>query len=184
MPRVKQFVTKEDVTDPAALAVFEKVGSAYGHVRGPSSILMHSPALCDRIFEVSAYLRFHGELTAEQVEWVILTVARERNARFIWADHIVPAQKAGVRDEFVQAVRSRAAPVGLTPDEADVFLYVQQLCRSSRTNQNLFDRLKDRYGTPWIVELTGLAGCYLMLGVVAEGFEIEANRPGDDQLPE
>lgn len=182
MPRIPQLSTRDQVP-AAAMPIFEKLANTYGHVQGPSSVLLHSPELCDRVFQVSSYLRFKGAIQPEQVEWIILAVARERNSKFVWADHLAPARKAGVREEYIDALRSKQAPVGLTQEEADVYLYVQQLVRTSQSNQALFDRLQERYGVPALVEMTALIGCYMLLGVVAGSFEINP-RPTDEVLPD
>jgi alkylhydroperoxidase family enzyme len=182
MPRIPQLSTRNQVS-AEQLPVFERLAGVYGHVQGPSSVLLHSPAICERVFEVSSYLRFKGAIPLEQVEWIILAVARERNSKFVWADHLAPARKAGVRWEYIDALRHKRAPAGLTPEEADVYVYVQQLVRSSECEPALFERLEERYGAPCLVEMTALIGCYLMLGVVAGAFEIPL-RPTDEVLPD
>lgn len=182
MPRVPQLSTRDQVS-PEQLAVFERLAGAYGHVQGPSSVLLHSPDICERVFEVSSYLRFKGKIALEQVEWIILAVARERNSKFVWADHLAPARKAGVREEYIDALRAKRAPEGLTPDEADVYRYVQQLVANSTCDAALFERLQQRWGTPCLMEMTALIGCYLMLGVVAGAVEIPL-RPTDEVLPD
>jgi 4-carboxymuconolactone decarboxylase len=182
MPRVKQFSTREDIS-PEQEPVFNRLASSYGHVQGPSSILLHSPEICQRVFDVSSYLRFSGKIALEQVEWIILAVGRERNAKFIWADHLAPARKAGVREEYIDALRSKRAPEGLTPEEADVYNLVRQLVHQGTCEQPLFDRLNQRYGTPALAEMTALIGCYMLLGVVAGAFEL-GPRPTDEVLPD
>jgi len=50
--------------------------------------------------------------------------------------------------------------------------YVRQLLRTNRVEQAVFDALKDRYGVPWIVELTGIVGHYGMITGLLNAFEM------------
>ena len=56
------------ISDPNSVVaadrgVFDAVAEGRGSVRGPFAILMYSPPLCQRIFDVSNYLRFESSLS-------------------------------------------------------------------------------------------------------------------------
>jgi 4-carboxymuconolactone decarboxylase len=57
--------------------------------------------------------------------------------------------------------------------------YVRQLFRKNRVDQATFDALKNRYGVPWLVELTAVVGYYGMLAGVVNSFEVAAPADGD-----
>ena len=48
--------------------------------------------------------------------------------------------------------------------------------------ETIFDALKDRYGVPWVVELTGLIGHYGLVTGMLNAFEM-APAPDAEQLP-
>jgi hypothetical protein len=48
--------------------------------------------------------------------------------------------------------------------------------------QAVFDALKDRYGVPWVVELTGIIGHYGMITGLLNAFDM-LPAPDAEQLP-
>jgi alkylhydroperoxidase family enzyme len=92
------------------------------------------------------------------------------------------ARKAGTREEAIAVVRDRKDAGGLAPDERAIVTYVRQLLRTNRVEQAVFDALKDRYGVPWIVELTGIIGHYGMITGLLNAFEM-LPAPDAEQLP-
>ena len=73
-------------------------------------------------------------------------------------------------------------PASLPADEADVVTYIRQLMRTNRTDRAVFDRLKDRHGVQWLVELTAIANNYAMLCGIVNAFEVDPP-PDGDRLP-
>ena len=59
---------------------------------------------------------------------------------------------------------------------------VRQLLRTNRVEQAVFDARKDRYGVPWVVELTGVIGHYGMITGLLNAFEMMP-APDAEQLP-
>lgn len=49
-------------------------------------------------------------------------------------------------------------------------------------DQSVFDALKDRYGAPWLVELTGIIGHYGLVAGMLNAFEV-APAPDAELLP-
>jgi len=79
-------------------------------------------------------------------------------------------------------VRDRKDVSGLAPDERAIVSYVRQLLRTNRVDQTVFDALKDRYGVPWVVELTGIIGHYGLVTGLLNAFEM-APAPDAEPLP-
>ena len=76
----------------------------------------------------------------------------------------------------------RAIPAALPADERDIVTYTRQLIRTNRVDQALFDRLKDRHGVQWLVELTGAANYFAFLSGMVNAFDVPAP-PDGDKLP-
>ncbi len=185
MPRVVPITQREQVAeDDRAFydAVAKARGNAGSSVRGPYGILMHSPKFCLLVSEVSLYLRFASLVKPDACELCTIAVAREKDCPYVWASHVGAARKAGVSEAAIAAVRGRTELATLAQGEADIVDYVRQLHRTHHVTQSLFDRLRERYGIPWLVELTALIGHYDMVTAQINAFEL-APRSGAELLP-
>lgn len=180
-PRVEPITRREQVP-PEHQAVFDAVAEGRGTVRGPFSILMYSPVLCQRVLQVSDYLRFRGLVAPDPGELAIVATAREKDCPYVWAAHAPLARQAGVRPEAIDAVRDRSPLTAFAPHEAPVVDYVRQLLRTNRVEQALFDRLVAARGVPWLVELTALVGHYGFVAGILNAFEV-APAPNAEALP-
>ena len=180
-PRVTPITTREQLAK-ADRATFDAIAKSRGTLRGPYAILMHSPKFCLLVSEVSGYLRHRSLVQPASAQLCIIAVAREKDCPYVWGSHVVSARMAGVSEQAIAAVRDRAALAGLAQDDADIIDYVRQLHRSHRVTQALFDRLCERHGIPWLVELTALIGHYGMVIAQLNAFEV-APRADAEQLP-
>ena len=175
-------VTRREQVAESHRAFFDAVAKTRGDVHGPYSILMHSPKLCMLVSEVSRYLRRRSLVKPNACELCTIAVAREKDCPYVWAAHVGAARKAGVSEEAIAAVRGRAELAAIHRDEADIVDYVRQLHRTHHVTQPLFDRLHERHGIPWLVELTALIGHYGMVTAQINAFEL-APRPDAELLP-
>jgi alkylhydroperoxidase family enzyme len=100
----------------------------------------------------------------------------------VWGAHVVLARKAGAREEAIAAVRDRKDVSTLAPEERAIVSYVRQLLQKNRVEQPVFDALKECYGEPWLVELTGLIGHYGLVGGLLNAFEMRP-APDAEKLP-
>src|SRR5438445_4811294 len=178
-PRITP-ITRRDQVAEEHRAIFDAVAEGRGSVRGPFSILMHSPMLCRRHLDVGSYLRFNSHVKPESRELAIVATAREKDCPYVWAAHAPAARKAGISAATVTAVRDRRDLTSLPAGERDVVDYARQLLRSNRVAQPLFDRLQSQHGVPWLVELTCLIGHYGIVAGILNAFEVA---PAPDAEP-
>ena len=181
VPRVALITQREQVAEHDRV-YFDAVAKARGTVRGPYGLLMHSPKFCMLVSAVSRYLRFGSLVKPNSGELCIIAVAREKDCPFVWAAHVGAARKAGISEDAIAAVRSGAELATLPQDEADIVDYVRQLQRTHRVAQSLFDRLRERHGIPWLLELTATIGHYGMVTAQINAFEL-APRADAELLP-
>lgn len=180
-PRVTPITRREQVPEQHR-AIFDAVSEGRGSVRGPFSILMHSPVLCRRMLDVSDQLRFKSAVKADLKELAIIATAREKDCPYVWAAHAPAARKAGASDAAVTAVRDRGDLASASSAERDVVDYARQLLRTNAVAQPVFDRLRAQYGVTWLVELTALIGHYGIVTGILNAFEV-APAPDAEQLP-
>jgi 4-carboxymuconolactone decarboxylase len=181
MPRVAPITGKSDV--PAEHhAVVDGVLKTFGSVRGPFSMLLHSPRLAERILPLVAFFRDESVVEGPLRSIAILTAVREREAAYVWAAQVAAARRNGLREEVIDLIRSKGDPGPLAAEERDIVTYTRQLMRANRVDQAVFDALQTRFGTQWLVELTAAANYFALLSGVVNAFEVPAP-PDGDKLP-
>jgi len=180
-PRVRQLTSREMVA-PDGYEVFEAVSEGRGNVRGPFSLLMHSPPLCQAVLEVSNVLRFESLLTPYLRELVTIAAAREKDCMYVWSAHAPAARKEGVSDATVRLVRDRGDLSGIEAADRDAIEYTRTLLRTHRVPSELFEHMQASYGVPRLVELTCLIGHYGMVCGLLNACEV-APAAGAEELP-
>ncbi len=181
MPRIAPVTGKADV--PAEHhAVVDDVVKVFGGVRGPFSIMLHSPPLAERVLPLVTFFREGSMVDGRLRSHAILASVREKEAAYVWAAQVGAARRAGVPEATIDLLRAKGDPSGLPADERDIINYTRQLIRSNKVDPALFDRLKDRHGVQWMVELTGAANYFAFLSGMVNAFEVAAP-PDGDKLP-
>ena len=181
MPRLTPITGKSEV--PAEHhGVVDAVVKVFGNVRGPFSMLLHSPKLAERLLPLVTFFRDESVVATPLRSIAVLTAVRERESAYPWAAQVNLARRNGIREEVIDVIRAKADPGKLSEEERDVVLYARQLMRGNRVDQALFDTLNRRHGAPWMVEVTAAALYVAMVAGVANAFEI-APPPDGDTLP-
>jgi 4-carboxymuconolactone decarboxylase len=181
MPRVTPISGKSDV--PAEHhAVVDAVTKVFGGVRGPFSMLLHSPKLAERVLGLVTYFRDESIVEPKLRSVAILSAVREREAAYVWAAQVAAARRNGVGEETIDLLRAKGDPGKLPAEEREIVTYIWQLMRTNRSDQATFDALKNRYGVQWLVELTAAANYFALLSGVVNAFEVAAP-PDGDKLP-
>ena len=181
MARVTPITGKADV--PAEHhAVVDAVIAVFGNVRGPFSMLLHSPELAKRLLPLVSFFRDESVVEAPLRSVAILTAVREREAAYVWSAQVAAARRNGLKDDVIDLLRAKGDPARLGADERDIVVYVRQLMRTNRAEQAVFDALLKRHGVQWLLELTAAANYFAMLSGVVNAFEVAAPADGD-KLP-
>ena len=181
MPRVAPITGKSDV--PAEHhAVVDGVLKTFGRVRGPFSMLLHSPKLAQHFLGVVNFMRDSTLVDHKYRSIAALTAAREREGNYVWAAQVDGARRAGVREELIDLIRAKGDPASLPEDEREVVVFARQLIRTHHVDQATFDALHKRHGTQWLVELTAAASYFGFLCGIVNTFEV-AVPEGGDTLP-
>jgi 4-carboxymuconolactone decarboxylase len=181
MPRIPAITGKSDV--PAQHHdVVDHVLKVFGNVRGPFSMLLHSPKLADKLLSLGDFYRDDSIVASKDRSLAILVGVRERKAAYVWAAQVNAARRAGVREEAIDVIRKKGDPGKLTPEEREIITYAEQLFGKNRVEQPAFDALLKRHGAQWLIELTANANYYGILCGIVNAFEVPAP-PDGDKLP-
>ena len=181
MPRIAPITGKSDV--PAEHhAVVDKVLATFGGVRGPFSILLHSPVLAEHVLGLVTFFRDQSVVEGRLRSVAILAAVREREAAYVWAAQVAAARRNGLAEPVIDLLRAKGDPAGLPEDERDIVTYTRQLMRGNRVEPALFAALERRHGAQWMVEMTAAANYFALLSGVVNAFEVAAP-PDGDKLP-
>src|SRR5262245_8642697 len=181
MPRIAPITGKTDV--PAQHhAVVDAVTNVFGGIRGPFSMLLHSPALAERMLGLVTFFRDQSVVEPKLRSVGILTAVREREAAYVWAAQVAAARRNGLAEEIIDVIRAKGDANKLPAAERDIVTYARQLMRTNRVDQAAFDALEKRHGAQWLVELTAAANYFALLSGVVNAFEVAAP-PDGDRLP-
>src|SRR2546430_7894430 len=147
MPRVTPISGKADV--PAEYHnVVDDVLGVFGQIRGPFSMLLHSPKLAERMLQFVKFNRNETVVEPRLLSHAILASVRERDARYVLAAQVGAAKRAGVPEATIDMLRAKGDPASLGEDERDIVTFTRQLVRNNRVDQAVFDRLQQRHGPP------------------------------------
>lgn len=157
-----------------------------GPVFGPFEPLMHSPQVMTLSRSMGDYLRYKSAIGNTMSELVILLTAREWTQDFEWWFHYPLAIKAGISKEVADAIADGRRPIGMNDDEDMVYNYTTELAKYKRVSDVTFERVKIRFGTKGVVDLTGIAGYYTFLAMQLNTaqYKIPKGQVGLKRLPE
>ena len=171
MPRVAPITGKADVPAQHHTAV-DAVEKVFGNVRGPFSMLLHSPKLAERVLTLVTFYRDERIVEPRLRSLAILAAVREREAAYVWNAQVGAARRAGVREEAIDAIRAKDDVSSLAVEEREIIAYTRQLMRANRVEPAAFDALKNRYGVQWLLELTAAANYFAFLCGIVNAFEV------------
>jgi 4-carboxymuconolactone decarboxylase len=163
MARLDLITTAANLT-PAARAAAARIVESRGEISRPFQLLLHSPALAERVAELGHLVRSGSSLRDRDRELVTLATGRALGCAFVWESHLGSAAAAGVPAETIEMLERDPANLG-TRDRALVS-FVDELCRTATVSEGTFDAVRELLGTPEIVELASTVGYYAMLAYV------------------
>ncbi len=147
---------------------------------GPYNLLIRSPVMGQRMFDLLYYLRWNSSLPLRLTEFAILVIARQWRSQVEWFAHAPLAIKAGLAPEVIADLKAHKRPATMQPDEALVHDFVTELTRDHAVSDATFARAGQLLDEQQIVDLTTVAGTYVtiaMLLAMAEASVPEGKAP-------
>ena len=139
---------------------------------GPYSMLMHSPEMAQHFAATEDYFRNNSKLPDADREVIILTAAREVDARYAWSRHEIRAHKVGIKPEVIEALRAKAPANTFTGRERLLVEFTRTLIHAHTLPDELFTRMESEFGRAKFVEAVGLLGHYITIGTVIRMFDV------------
>src|SRR5436305_9442642 len=146
---------------------------------GPYNPMMRSPVLGQRLFDLYHYLRWETSVPTKLNEFAILIIGRQWRSQVEWYAHAPLAQKAGLSPEIIAELKASRRPSGMAEDEAVVYDFVTELTTTQKVSDETYARVKKVFNDQQIVDLTAVAGNYVMVAMMLAMAE-ESTPPGKE----
>ena len=135
-------------------------------IGGPYNTLLRSPVLGQRLFDLFHYLRWETSVPIKLNELAIIVIARQWRSQVEWFAHAPLAAKAGLKAEIIAELKEGKRPSGMAEDEAVVYDFVTELTTTQKVSDETFARAKKVFNDQQIVDLTAVAGNYVMVAMM------------------
>ncbi len=135
-------------------------------IGGPYNSLLRSPVLGQRLLDLFHYLRWETSVPMRLNEFAILIVGRHWRSQVEWAAHAPIALKAGLSPQIIAELKSRQRPFGMAEDESLVYDFVTELINTKKVSDETFARARKIFSDQQIVDLTAVAGNYVMVAMI------------------
>jgi 4-carboxymuconolactone decarboxylase len=135
-------------------------------IGGPYNPLMRSPVLGQRLFDLFHYLRWETSVPTRLNEFAILIIGRQWRSQVEWFAHAPLAAKAGMNADIIAELKAGNRPSKMAEDEAVVYDFVTELTTTQRVSDETFARAKKVFNDQQIVDMTAVAGNYVMVAML------------------
>jgi 4-carboxymuconolactone decarboxylase len=135
-------------------------------IGGPYNSLLRSPVLGQRLFDLFHYLRWETSVPTRLNEFAILIIGRQWRSQIEWLAHAPIAAKAGLSPDIIAELKASKRPSKMAEDEAVVYDFVTELTSTQKVSDETYARAKKVFNDQQIVDLTGVAGNYVMVAML------------------
>jgi 4-carboxymuconolactone decarboxylase len=135
-------------------------------IGGPYNLLLRSPVLGQRLFDLFDYLRWNTSIDLRLNEFAILIVGRQWRSQVEWFAHVPIALKAGLSQDIITELKANKRPSKMAEDEAVVYDFVTELTTTHKVSDATFARARKIFNDQQIVDLTAVSGNYVMVAMI------------------
>ncbi|PAY05142.1 hypothetical protein CK489_31655 [Bradyrhizobium sp. UFLA03-84] len=149
-------------------------------IGGPYNPIIRSPVLGQRLYDLFYYLRWQTSVPTRLNEFAILIIGRQWRSQVEWFAHAPLAAKAGLSADVIAELKAGNRPSKMADDEAVVYDFVTELTTTKKISDATYARAKKIFNDQQIVDLTALAGNYVMVAMILAMAE-ETVPPGKEE---
>ena len=164
-PRFPQLTMDQlsDAQKPLAEQIMKVSSVGLG---GPYNPLIRSPVLGQRMFDVWHYLRWETSVPTKLNEFAIIIIGRQWLSQVEWFAHAPLAAKAGLKPDIIAELKAGNRPSKMAEDEVVVYDFVTELTTTHKVSDETFARARKVFNDQQIVDLTAVAGTYVMTAMI------------------
>jgi 4-carboxymuconolactone decarboxylase len=144
---------------------------------GPYNPMIRSPVLGQRLFDLFHYLRWETSVPTKLNEFAILIIGRQWRSQVEWYAHAPLAAKAGLSPDIIAELKADRRPPNMAEEEALAYDLVTELTTTKKLSDETFARARKLFNDQQIVDLTAVAGNYVMVAMMLAMAE-ESTPPG------
>jgi 4-carboxymuconolactone decarboxylase len=148
---------------------------------GPYNMLLRSPVMGKRMFDMLDYLRFNTSVPRRLNEFAILIAARQWTSQLEWTAHYPLALKAGLPEAVANDLKVGKRPASMQPDEAAVYDICTELATNHVVSDATFKKAREVFSDQQIVDLLAVNGTYITLAMMSN--TAEDGTPGGKTPP-
>jgi 4-carboxymuconolactone decarboxylase len=148
---------------------------------GPYNPMIRSPVLGQRLYDLFYYLRWQTSVPTKLNEFAILIIGRQWRSQVEWFAHAPVAAKAGLSADIIAELKQSKRPSKMAEDEALTYDFVTELTTTQKVSDDTFARAKKIFSDQQIVDLTTVAGNYVMVAMILA--MAEQSVPADKEEP-
>ena len=138
---------------------------------GPYNLMLRSPVMGDRLFDLLAYLRFETSLPRHLNEFAILIQARLWTSQVVWYAHYPAAIKAGLSQSVADELKAGRRPSAMKPDEAVLYDLCMELSTTHAISDATFQRARQVFTDQQIVDVLAVSGTYVTVSMLLNAGE-------------
>ena len=94
------------------------------------------------------------------------------------------AQKGGLADDIIEAVRVGKRPASMKADEAVVYDVCTELHNTKRVSDATYKRGVEAFGEKGVVEILGISGYYVLVSMVLNTAQVALPEGEKNPFPE
>jgi 4-carboxymuconolactone decarboxylase len=142
-----------------------------GPLGGPFAVFLHTPEYGDLAQKLGAFCRYHTAVPAHLSEFTILVLARFWRSQYEFWVHAPIAQKAGVKAQTIQAIRT-GRTLKLTKEERAIYDFIAELHKTKRVSEKNYKRVHALFGDAGTIEFVGILGYYTLVAMTLNVFGV------------
>lgn len=141
---------------------------------GPINSTLYSPAVGEPFEAINQALR-KSVIAPHYFEICTLLAAWEYEQQYEWSAHEIAAQKAGVDQKTIEAIKFNHGVEGLPEKDATLVRFGRDLLRKHKVDSALYAKVIEQFGREGMIDITVAIGDYVMTALVLNAV--------DQQLP-
>src|ERR1700742_312813 len=103
-------------------------------IGGPYNLLLRSPVLGQRMFDLFDYLRWNTSVETRLNGFAILIIGRQWRSQVEWSAHAPIAAKAGLSPDVIAELKEGKRPSKMSEDEALVYDFITELTTAKKVS--------------------------------------------------